>query len=254
MHLRNTFITSLILSLAFVCTVAAAEFDTEYAQGDAVDPGVFVTDMNGSQVNLASLFNGSESGINVLFILGGGDMGSGLAGHLWCPDSFEDTHILRTLHGKYAGQGVNFIAVAAAPVYHTQMLGHKAGVFFTEAPESEEYLAAQQAFAQSTLASYESGILPVEPYLDTGFRLMFNRSPDLVPEKSYGEVFSWQGVFRDPGETQFYGVPSFWLLDSKGNILAEPFRGNIYHPHGADVAINYTFSDIDQVLSTLLQH
>ena len=38
---------------------------------------------------------------------------------------------------------------------------------------------------------------------------MFNRSPELVPGDAYADVLSWQGVFRDPEETQFYGVPSF---------------------------------------------
>lgn len=247
----------LLLQLCFLIAslsalTHAAEFDAQYTNGDVIDPGIFVTDTTGSQVNLASLISKSDSGLSVLFIFGGGDMGMGMPGHLWCPDSFEDTHILRTLHGKYASQGVNFIAVAAAPVYHTQMLGHEAGVFFTQAPVSEGFNKAQQAFAQSTRASFESGILPVEPYLDTGFRLMFNRTPELMPGENYGEVFSWQGVFRDPGETQFYGVPSFWIVDSEGKILAEPFRGNIYHPHGAEVSIKYTFSDIDQVLQTLL--
>ena len=63
---------------------------------------------------------------------------------------------------------------------------------------------------------------------------------------------SWQGVFRAPEETQFYGVPSFWIINKNGEVLAAPLRGNIYHPHGEDVTINYTFSNIDRVLQGLL--
>lgn len=231
----------------------AADFDAEYAQGDTISPAVFVTDMAGSQVNLASLLTGSDSGVNVLFIFGGGDLGSGMPGHLWCQDSFEDTAILRTLYGKYQDKGVNFIAVASAPVYHSQTLGQKAGVFLTDADDSPDYQAARKAFIDSTQAAVESGILPFEPYLDARFRLMFNRRPDLVPRAEYGEVFTWQGAFRSPAETQFYGVPSFWLLDNQGRVLTSPFRGNLYHAHGSDVTIIYTFRDIDMALSELLQ-
>lgn len=242
----------LLLLAGFLQQVAAAEFETEYEKGDIISPEIFVSDKAGSQVHLASLLENTASGINVLFIFGGGDLGSGMPGHLWCPDSFEDTHILRTLYGKYADKGVNFIAVGVAPVYHSQFLGHKAGVFLTDAGESEDFRTAEQDFRESTLAAYDSGILPVEPYLDSRFRLMFNRSPDLAPRAQYGEVYNWQGVFRDPQETQFYGVPGFWIMDAEGRILAAPFRGNIYHPHGAEVTIKYTYSDIDRVLASLL--
>jgi len=248
----GTFVQNLLMLLVFCGPVSAAEFDPAYEKGDVISQEIFVADKTGSQVHLSSLLAESESGVNVLFIFGGGDLGSGQPGHLWCPDSFEDTHILRTLHGKYADMGVNFIAVGVAPVYHSEMLGHKQGVFLIDAPESKDYQSAHQAFVDSTMAAYDSGILPVEPYLDAGFRLMFNRSPDLAPRAEYGEVFSWQGAFRNPEETQFYGVPGFWILDDEGRVLAAPFRGNIYHPHGADVTINYTFGDIDKVLQGLL--
>jgi len=253
MKLPQFLIKTIFLFVALANFLQAAEFDTEYSQGDSVSPGIFVTDKSGSQVHLASLLKEAESGINVLFIFGGGDMGSGMPGHLWCPDSFEDTHILRTLYSKYQDKGVNFISVAAAPAYHTQFLGYKAGVFLTDAGSSDEFKTAEQAFIDSTMDSFDSGILPVEPYLDSRFRLMFNRSPELVPGNAYGDVLSWQGAFRDPEETQFYGVPSFWILGTGGEILSAPFRGNIYHPHGADVSIKYTYSDIDDALQGLLK-
>lgn len=237
--------------LVFCSSASAAEFDSEYKKDDVISPAIFVENADGSQVQLASLL-GAGSGINVLFIFGGGDLGSGMPGNLWCPDSFEDTHILRTLHGQYADKGVNFIAVGVAPVYHSQMLGQKAGVFLTDGDASDDFRSASDAFRDSTLAAYDSGILPVAPYLDTRFRLMFNRRQDLAPREEYGEVHTWQGVFRNPQETQFYGVPGFWILDNDGRVLTVPFRGNIYHPHGADVTISYTFGDIDRALKALL--
>jgi len=35
-------------------------------------------------------------------------------------------------------------------------------------------------------------------------------------------------------------------------VLAAPFRGNVYHPHGAELRINYTFADVDAQLAKLL--
>jgi len=249
-NLKQTLFAS--FSVFLTTGLAAAEFDEEYSQDDFISPDIFITDKEGSQISLQALLREGESGINVLFIFGGGDLGANMPGRLWCQDSYEDTHILRTLHGKYAGKGVDFIAVASAPVYHSGALGHKQGVFLTDGEESEDYQKANDAFVSSTLAARKIGILPLDPYFDSRFRLMFNRSPDLVPREDYGEVFSWQGAFRNPQETQFYGVPSFWILDDDGRIIATPFRGNIYYPHGTDVNISYTFSDVDAVLTSLL--
>lgn len=243
----------LLIIFSFIpLTAYTVEFDEEYSQGDFISQGVFVADKEGGQISLSTLLQEGDSGINVVFIFGGGDLGSNMPGRLWCQDSYEDTHILRTLYGKYAGKGVDFIAIASAPVYHSGVLGQKQGVFLTDGEESEDFQKANDAFVSSTLAAREIGILPFDPYFDSRFRLMFNRSPDLVPREDYGEVFSWQGAFRNPQETQFYGVPSFWILDDEGRIIASPFRGNIYYPHGADVNISYTFSDVDAVLTSLL--
>lgn len=254
MTLRKSQIGIFLFSILISGLVQAAEFDAFYGKGDVISPAAFVADQHGSQVNLRSLLDDEDARVNVLFIFGGGDLGSGLPGHLWCQDSFEDTSILRILYDKYRDKGVNFIAVAESPAFHSQTLGQKVGVFLTDGPDSEDYRKAEQAFIESTLASYESGILPFEPFFDARFRLMFNRSPDFVPPEEYGEVFSWQGAFRSPDETQFYGVPSFWIIDDRGKILAKPFHGNIYHPHDSDVTINYTFRDIDKVLKRLLRN
>lgn len=252
MTINFSLIERLLLLLLATNLATAAEFESEYVQGDVISPAVFVSDKEGGQVSVASLLKAADAGVNVLYIFGGGDMGSGQPGHLWCQDSFEDTHILRTLYSKYQERGVNFIAVAVSPAYHSQMLGHPAGVFLTDAATTENFQAATQDFVTSTLAAYDSGILPVEPFFDTRFRLLFNRSEDLRPRAEYGEVFPWQGAFRAPDETQFYGVPGLWLLDNEGRVLTAPFRGNIYHPHGAEVTISYTFGDVDNALGKLL--
>jgi hypothetical protein len=157
------------------------------------------------------------------------------------------------LHGKYAGKGVNFIAVAIPPAYHSQVLGQPARVFLDTLPGSEEQTNAHQTFVDSTLAAERDGILPLQPYFDLRISLMLNRSDALLPGAAYGELADWNGAFRAANETQFYGVPSFWLLSDSGEVLAAPFRGNVYHPHGGEVHIAYSFSDIDAVLTELLQ-
>ncbi|MEI7950601.1 MAG: hypothetical protein WCI66_10260 [Gammaproteobacteria bacterium] len=223
-----------------------------YDQGSVISEAVFVTDKDGSRVSLRSLLTQQPSQVNVVFIFGGGDLGTGLPGHLWCPDSFEDTHILRTLVGKYAGKPVKFIAVASAPVYHSQTLGQPAQVFLDAADDSTEFKTATAAFISSTLAAQQSGILPIAPYFDLRLRLMLNPASRLQPGAGFGERADWQGAFRAEAETQFYGVPGFWLISDSGTVLAKPFRGNVYHPHGAEVHINYTFSDVDAAIQALL--
>lgn len=224
-----------------------------YAKGDLLSTDIFVADKDGSKISLASLLGTDDaSNLNVLFLFGGGDLGSGEPGHLWCQDSFEDTHILRTLVGKYRGYGVNFIAVASAPVYHSQVLGFPEGVFLNAKSDSKAFKSAQKAFVASTMAAFDDGILPIEPYFDTRFRLMLNRTPQLLPGPGYGEITPWQGAFRLEGESQFYGVPNFWIISNSGEILTEPFRGNIYHPRGGEVNISYSLADLDKLLKTHL--
>jgi hypothetical protein len=241
----------LVLSTLLVAGPAAAQIDA-YSEGSVISHEAFVTDKDGSQVSLRDLLAQHPDELTVLFIFGGGDLGTGLPGNLWCPDSFEDTSILRTLVGKYQDQGVHFVAVASAPVYHSQALGQPARVFLDADEASEEFAAARTAFVASTLAAEEDGILPVTPYFDLRLRLMLSRTESLLPGSGFGPVEDWQGAFRAAGETQFYGVPSFWILSAQGEVLAEPLRGNIYHPHGAEVRINYTFADVDAQLQELL--
>jgi hypothetical protein len=224
-----------------------------YGKGDLIDPAITINDASGSSVSLRSILAEHPQELHVVFIFGGGDLGFGMPGHLWCADSFEDTHILRTLHANYADKGVHFIPVAVPPVYHSQVLGQPARVFLDSAVGSEPLVAARQAFIDSTLAAREAGILPVEPWLDLRMGLMLNRSEEMLPGEAYGAVAPWQGAFRAADETQFYGVPGFWILSGEGWVLAEPFRGNIYHPHGGKVDIRYTLAEVEATLQALLQ-
>jgi hypothetical protein len=201
---------------------------------------------------LLALFRAQPGTVNVLFVFGGGDMGRQLPGRLWCPDSFEDTHILRTLHDKYRDKGVGFVAVAAAPVYHSQVLGAPARVFLDEPDSSDAFRTARKAFIDSTLAARQLGILPFEPHFDLRFALMLAGGDKPQPAAGWGPRAPWHGGFRAADESQYYGVPQFWLLDDEGRVLAPPFRGNVYHPHGGEMRIRYTVGDVDAALRHLL--
>jgi hypothetical protein len=231
---------------------AAAQGTAPLEPGSTIPPEVFVSDSQGSNVSLRSLLESQPGKVNVVFIFGGGDMGSKMPGRLWCQDSFEDTHILRTLVGKYAGKPVGFVAIASAPVYHSGTLGAKNRVFLDAAEDSGDFRQARSAFIESTLASKEAGILPIQPYFDLRLRLMLNTTSKMQPGAGYGERQPWFGTFRAAGESQFYGVPSFWLVADDGTVLAPPFRGNVYHPHGSAVHISYTLADVDAQLERLL--
>lgn len=223
-----------------------------FAQGSVIPADVTVETADGGQVPLLQLFAAQPGHVNVLFIFGGGDLGSAQPGHLWCQDSFEDTHILRTLHGQFRGKAVGFVAVAAAPVYHSGALGAKNRVFLDAAQDSAEYRAARQSFVDSTLRARANGILPIDPHFDPRFRLMLNRAERFLLGPGFGPLADWHGAFRAADEKQFYGVPGFWLIRDDGTVLAAPFRGNVYHPHGADLHIRYTYSDVDAALQRAL--
>lgn len=241
-----------LLTYALLNAVALGAPATHFSEGSMIPAAVTVGDAEGNPVSLLDLFASQPGNVNVLFIFGGGDLGSGMPGHLWCQDSFEDTHILRTLHGKYQGKGVGFVAVAAAPVYHSKVLGAKDRVFLDAADDSADFHAARQAFVDSTLAARKVGILPFAPHFDVRFALMRNPSGNLQPGPGHGTVEEWHGAFRAADETQFYGVPSYWLIDDRGKVLAAPFRGNVYHPHGGEVRIRYTLADVDRALQSAL--
>jgi hypothetical protein len=242
----------LVPAMGFAATIAGAQVPQHFTQGSVIPPEVFVSDQHGNQVALRTLLEAQPGNINVLFIFGGGDMGAKQPGHLWCADSFEDTHILRTLVGKYKGKPVGFVAIASAPVYHSGALGAKNRVFLDAPEDSEDFGQARQSFIASTQASVEAGILPIQPHFDLRLRLMLNPGGRVQPGPGYGARQAWFGAFRAADESQFYGVPSYWLIADDGTVLAAPFRGNVYHPHGGEMRINYTLTDVDAALGSLM--
>ena len=243
--------TSAIL-LAHKSSVLAAlpnnieeEKSFSYRIGDKISSEVFISDVEKNHHSLISICGESFPTLNVLYIFGGGALGrEDKTGGIWCPDSFEDLYIMRYLKAKYEVEPVQIIPVACPPIYSTQYYGYDEGLLLSESDDSEKVVEAMAKFIQSTMDAFEAGIIPIKPYFDLRFRLMFNR--EYEPGEGYGEVFPWQGKFRSGIESQKYGVPTIWFLDAEGKILDGPFSGNIYHSD--PYQINYTVKDIDEAI------
>lgn len=223
-----------------------------YQAGDTISPEVFVSDKTRTRHSLLSILeNNSPNAVNVLFIFGGGAMGHNSPGGIWCPDSFEDLHIMRTLKDAYQNTQVGFVFVACAPVFHSKYLGFSDRLFLDLPDDSVEFKNAVKLFIDSTQVAVENGLIPQQPYYDFRLRLMMDKFPGNSP--TAGTIYDWQGKFRDPNEKQKYGTPNIWLLDKEGTILTPPFRDNMYHPKPGDSSqISYTYSDVDHAIKQQL--
>ncbi|MFQ5652543.1 MAG: hypothetical protein ACE5IY_21635 [bacterium] len=235
---------------------AAAERDakkpTAYKPGDTISPDAFVVDRALNRKTIWSLcHDNDEAAVNMLYIFGGGALGrDDKLGGLWCGDSFEDLQIMRFVKDKYEFSGLQIIPVACAPVYSSQYYGLDERVFLDQPDDSDKFQRAARRFIESTEKLVEAGFIPVSPYYDLRLRLLFNTDEELKPGAGYGEIYAWQSKFRADDETQKYGVPTLWLLDSKGVILEKPFHGNVYHSDPFE--INYTVVDVDRALQKYL--
>lgn len=238
--------------LMFSGPVIAEPANQHYQQGSQVDAEVELVNLDGQAVRLLDLLKRGAKDINVVYIFGGGAMGSEKsAGGIWCPDSFEDLHILRSLVSRYSTQ-VNFIPIGVPAVYHTKPFGFAERALLDYSIDSATYQDALSAYIDSTQLAFKNGIIPIQPYFDPRFRLLMSPQTQESLLDSYGAIPSWQGAFRAQDETQRYGVPHFWILDASGKALTKPFRGNVYHPHGTAVNINYTLNDMVSVIDELL--
>jgi len=224
----------------------------QYAAGSQIAESVVVENSHGKPESLRQLIADQGKSVYVVFIFGGGGMGYSKAdktGGLWCPDSFEDMHILRSLAGRYKDQ-VGIVPVAVPPVYHAKMMGFPERVFLDAGLDNDTRTAAKTAFLESTEKSFAGGTIPVQPFYDMDFNFLISAEQIELRNENY-PAQNWHGAFRAANETQHYGVPNLWLLDADGKVLHEPFRGNIYHPHGTEIVINYTLQD---VIDAIVQH
>lgn len=225
-----------------------AEGSSSYETGDQVAKEAFVHDRDLKKHHLVDLCSQiPRVKVNFLYIYGGGaNRHRDRLGGLWCPDSFEDLHTLRFIDQKYDDSQVRILPVACAPVYSSQYYSFERRVFLDEPDKSDKFRESARVFVESTEEVIDNDFIPVPTYYDFRHRLLFNRREDLQPGDGYGKVFEWQGKFRGRGDTQKYGTPTVWLLDSNGKVLEEPFWGNYYHSE--PFQIGYTIVDLDQAI------
>lgn len=216
-----------------------------YKPGEQISSAVFVLDKDLHKHKLSDIIRESGARVVMLYLYGGGAMNRpNKLGGIWCKDSFEDLYVLRFISSKYEEADVKIIPVACSPIYSTSNYDAPDRVFLDQADDSEAFKMAAQSFVESTEDVVFDGFVPEETYYDIRFRLLFNPRDDLLPGAGYGEVYDWQGKFRARNETQKYGTPTIWLLDSNGVVLQEPFHGNIYQ----DQELNYTVLEVDKAI------
>lgn len=254
MFSNSTIICLLALGAAvFSISAPSALADTppeaiHYQLGSQVSEQVLVEDKDRNSRALRELITEQGKKLNIVMIFGGGGMGyekTDKIGGLWCPDSFEDMHILRSLVARYKDQ-IGFFPIAVPPVFHSRRMGFAENVFLQADTQSNAYQEAVAAFIDSTEDAFKAGTIPLQPWYDTDFNLLVSR--DLVQQRPESKQQIWHGAFRSATETQHYGVPNMWLLDAEGRVVAEPFRGNVYHPHGDEITINYSLKDVIEAI------
>lgn len=251
--LKVALVAGLALALqsqaGFTGRQALDESAKSYRMGSKISAEAFVVDQTQTRHTLLSIIKANANAkLNVLFIFGGGAMDrKDKLGGIWCPDSFEDLQILRFIDTKYEQESVQIIPVACAPVYSTQYYGFAERVLLDEPDDSDIFQEVAKKFIASTQEAFIAGYIPVQPYFDLRHRLLMNHDEEYKPGQGYGKVFDWQGCFRAAHETQKYGVPSIWLLDSDGVVLAGPFHGNQYQSE--PYQIKYTILDIDRAIA-----
>lgn len=221
-----------------------------YQQGSQINGDVVIANEAKQKISLREILESSPHQLNVLYLFGGGAMGledAADTGGIWCPDSYADMRIFSELVEKH-GDNIGFLAIAIPPAFHTQYAGFPERVFF-ESDSSKPRLEAEKAFIDSSLSAVDNGTIPIKPYFDLGFNLLISdaekqRRRDMHP------IQDWHGAFRAKNESQHYGVPSFWIVDKNGNVVTEPFRGNVHHPDNA-ISINFGLSDVLSELNRL---
>ena len=237
---------AVILQLSFSFSVLAESYDA----GSQIGQQVSVLNDQGDSLSLRQIIQERGKAVNIVFIFGGGAMGHEKGkdrGGLWCPDSYEELHIIRSLKSAYAKQ-VGFFPIAVPPAHHTQYLGSSKGIFLQSDRGGEEYQTAVSGFIDSTQEAVTAGTIPYQTFYDAGYNFMVSEQV-LASRESRQD---WHGAFRAANEAQTYGVPSIWIVDDEGRVLQPPFRGNIYHDHGEGILINYTLSDVVRALESEL--
>jgi hypothetical protein len=224
-----------------------------YQVGEHVSAETTVLDKEMKPVGLVSLIR-PETKLVVLAIIGGAvrevPTQRPLRGTLWCEDSFDDLAVQRALVHAFAKEPVQFIAVALPPVFSPARYGYTEGIFLGHPDDSPAFLENTKAFIAATEKEIKTGLLPFSSvYYDPRLRLLLNPKSGDAPAAS-APVPEWQGKFKWHLDPRRYGVPTLWLLDSKGQVLQEPFVGNDYDSDPPQ--INYSYADVKAAIENQL--
>jgi len=245
MKLLRIRLSALLMCLGLI-TSALANEQQHYAEGSLISNQITLFDKQQTPQNLSQLLAKIDKPVNLLYLFGGGGMGhasTDKTGGIWCPDSYADLDILHSLAERY-GERIGILPIAIPPVFDTRSFGVKKGGMIEREIDDSAYQQAVNAFVNSTQAAFELGTIPLQPLLDLHFNLLISEQTQAMRNNKSNAKQDWHGAFRAPEETQSYGVPNIWLVNSHGKVLSEPFRGNIYHAHGSDIAIRYTLQDV----------
>jgi hypothetical protein len=234
--------------LALLLTAAATQ--AGYQVGDTIGPGTTVLDAQLKPHPLLELIS-PEAKVVILVLFGGGAVDPDPDGELWCHDSQSELSGMRDLVAKFAGQPVQFLGIAFPAVYSSDKHGYTQDVFIGLPESDPASQAASRRLVGATEALREAGKLPYGLiYYDPRFLLLSNPEYETTGRRA-GELPEWAGQFKADQDRQKYGLPTIWLLDSSGVVLADAFSGNIYEDNPPQ--IRYTMVDLERAIRRQLE-
>jgi hypothetical protein len=188
----------------------------------------------------------------VLCLLGGAEATDrARRGGFWCEDTYAEMSMLRHLMLVYEPLGIRFLAVMCPPVYHEERFGYEAGAFLERGSGDPIHERNRRLFVEKTLRLVDRDVLPFSRvYFDPRFRLLAEPDSATPPPTDAGSPPPWQGRFKWYEDTQTYGTPTLWILDSDLTVFGVPFFMNVYESEGR--AIRYTVRDVAARLDRLL--
>ncbi len=232
-------------------SVAASDTPTCFLPGDSIPPSVTVQDASGEPHSLHDLVSPGDQAV-VLIVMAGAEGGdTRQRGGLWCEDSFNELPVLRHLVLDYKPRGVRFVPVLCPPVYHEEEFAYESGSFLNDSEDSARYTRNRNQFVTRSLALVDRDALPFSRlYFDPRFRLLANPHRGL-PSEHLGAAPDWQGRFKWYEDTQTYGTPTIWTLDSNLRVVGNPFCMNVYESEGRK--LRFTVRDIRSRLDRILR-
>ncbi len=239
-------------SAAFCQPRLITEAPAGYQVGDRVDGATLLLDKDLRPHQLRDVID-PEAKVVVLILFGAGFSSPPEGAHrgpFWCEDSFDDISVQRALYTALKDRPVQFIPVAAPPVYNPKAFGWQDNVFLDQPDDSKAYQSAAREFIEATEKQIQNGLIPFPTvYYDPKFRLAQNKKQRELGE-GFGKVYDWQGKLKWSQDSRKYGTPTIWILGHDGTVLTEPLFGNDYDSDPPE--INYEFHDAKELIEKWL--